>query len=53
MAGLALLGFGPPLITSVLQGQVLGLSAGVNGIINSAGAASATRGRSVSCRTRV
>jgi len=39
MAGLALLGFGPPLITPVLQGQVLGLERfGVlNGIINSAG----------------
>jgi MFS family permease len=39
MAGMALLGFGPPLITPVLQGQVLGLERfGVlNGIINSAG----------------
>ncbi len=39
MAGVALLGFGPPLITPVLQGQVLGLERfGVlNGIINSAG----------------
>ncbi len=39
MAGLALLGFGPPIITPVLQGHVLGLERfGVlNGIINSAG----------------
>jgi MFS family permease len=39
MAGLALLGFGPPIITPVLQGQVLGLERFglLNGIINSAG----------------
>ena len=39
MAGLALLGFGPPLITPLLQGEILGLERfGVlNGIINSVG----------------
>jgi MFS family permease len=39
MAGLAPLGFGPPLITPVLQGQVLGLERFglLNGIINSIG----------------
>ena len=39
MAGMALLGFGPPLITPVLQGQVLGLERFglLNGIINSVG----------------
>jgi MFS family permease len=39
MAGLALLGFGPPLITPVLQSQVLGLERFglLNGIINSIG----------------
>ncbi len=39
MAGLALLGFGPPIITPVLQGHVLGLERfGVlNGLINSTG----------------